>query len=150
MRAHRRLHAMQARARETHTLTIQWYSPGGLSAAGSDGMRRRTGTPEGKSRGKMQALATIPGVDPVSRMVKIGDTEVPVLEGGLHIPVGDMLDGAGQLRIRDGWEGVVVRLGPYDDPPLFGKRFRVVGIPEKSFVTARRLDVVDVTHLTVA
>jgi hypothetical protein len=31
------------------------------------------------------------------------------------------------------------------DPALLGRRFQVVSVPAKSFATARRLDVVEVT-----
>ena len=150
MKAPRRLRAMQARAETLHTLTLAWYSPNGKTAAGADGMVRRAAKAEGTTRGKMQAPSQLPGVDTPTRMVKIGDTELPVLSGALHIGIRDLLDGAGALRLKIGWECTVAAVGADDDPALLGRKYRVVDVPVKSFSTARRIDVVDVTHLAVA
>lgn len=149
MRATRRLRAMQRRTETMHTLTLRWYAPTGARTTGADGMEHRTGTDAGTTAGKVQANSMLPGNDMATKTVKVGSTELPVLMGKVHIGVDALLDSAGQLRLTAGWECVVEALGPADDPALLGDRYRVVGVPpKKSHMTARRLDVVDVTHLT--
>lgn len=148
MRGTRRLRSLQRNAEAEHTLTLEWYSPGG-TATGADGMERRTGVLETTTRGKVQSISTIPGVDVVTKTIKIGQTEVPVMSGGVHIPIGELIDETG-LRVKIGWECVVAACGPYDDQALLGSRYRVVAVPKKTHATARRLDVVDLTHLKVS
>lgn len=79
--------------------------------------------------------------DTYTRTVRVGDVDVPVLQGGLHIPLGARVP-----EIR--WEYVVTGVGPDDDRALLGRRYRVVSVPAKSFATARRLDVVEVPNAT--
>lgn len=76
--------------------------------------------------------------DTNTRTATVGGVERPVVEGGLHIPLT-----AGLPAI--GWELVCDATGPASDPSLVGRRWRVVDVPAKSFATARRLDVVEVS-----
>lgn len=144
MRSLRRLAAMQAQTEEHHTLTLEWYSPGGLVTVGE--YKERQAVPEGQCPGKVQARSRMGG-DTMTQYVKVDAVELPVLKGALHIPVRAMLTSTGALRVAIDWECVVVDLGPYDDTALLGCRYRVVDVPAKSHATARRLDVVDVTQL---
>lgn len=147
MRALRRLAAMQARTEEHHTLTFDWFSPGALVMVGE--FEERQAVAEGQTPGKIQARSRMGG-DTMVQMVRVGDVELPVMKGALHIPVNALLDVNGQLRLDEDWEAVVAGVSPdgYDDPALLGRRYRVVDVPAKSHQTARRLDVVDITQLT--
>jgi hypothetical protein len=80
--------------------------------------------------------------DAGTRYVTIGGVPRAVMVAGLHIPVSADLPVAGDQGI--GWEYAVTAVGPDDDPTLMSRRFLVVGVPAKSFATARRLDVVEV------
>jgi hypothetical protein len=66
-----------------------------------------------------------------------------VLRAGLHIPISSDLPTAGDRGV--GWEYEVTAIDSFDDPTLLGRRFLVVNAPAKSFATARRLDVVEVS-----
>lgn len=92
--------------------------------------------------GKVQS-GSKSGGDTATRFVRVGGVELPVASGGLHIPLGAPVPVAGE-QVGIGWEYIVAAVGPYDDPALMGRRFRVVGSPAKSYATARRLDVVEV------
>lgn len=126
-------------------LTLTAFSPNG-TAPNADGYDALAFKAEGSTVGKVQA-STVAGDDPRSRSVLIGGVERPVLEAGLHIPIGAPVPAAGVQR-GIGWEYVVTAVGPLDDPALVGMRFLVVAVPVKSKATARRLDVVDVTGLS--
>lgn len=147
MRAASRLGAMQARAQSLMTLTLTAYSPTGL-APGPDGYDIPGYSPEGSTFGKVQAGAQAGG-DTGTRYVKIGDTERPVLAGGLHIPITATIPTAGEERGQLGgaWEYLVTAVGPFDDPELLGRRYLVVAVPAKSLATARRLDVVELEEV---
>lgn len=119
------------------TLTLTAYSPSG-SAVVND-YKTLTYATEGTTRGKVAATA---GADTPTRTVRIGEVERPVLMGGLHIPISADLPVAGEQRGK-GWEYAVTAVGVADDPSLLGRRYLVVGVPGKSFATARRLDVVE-------
>ena len=82
--------------------------------------------------------------DSGTRYVNIGGVERPVIDGGLHIPLSAPVPVASEQR-GQGWEYEVTALGPADDPALLGRRYLVISVPAKSFATARRLDVVEVT-----
>lgn len=75
--------------------------------------------------------------DTNTRTATVGGVERPVVEGGLHIPLGAELP-------TIGWEFICTAVGASSDPTLLGRRWRVVDVPAKSFSTARRLDVVEV------
>lgn len=123
------------------TLTLAAYSPNGFTTDG-DGYDVPAFTSEGSTPGKIQG-GNRSGADTSPRMVRVGSVEKPVLEAGLHIPVSAPVPVAG-VRPGDGWKYVVTAVGPLDDPALLGREFLVVGVPAKSFATARRLDVVEV------
>lgn len=99
-----------------------------------DGLDVQTWTAKTPTIGK---LAGRGGRDTDTRTVTVGDVERPVIEGGLHIPLG-------AERPEIGWEYECTAVGPGSDPTLLGRRWRVVDVPAKSHATARRLDVVEV------
>jgi hypothetical protein len=83
-----------------------------------------------------------------TRMVNIGGSDRPVLEGGLHIPVDAFVDGSNKVLIAAGdrgvgWEFVCTAIGAGSSGSV-GARFLVVGTGLETFQTARRLDVVQV------
>lgn len=97
--------------------------------------------------GKIAGSSTAARDTPV-RTLRVGAVTRPVLEGGLHLPVGAFVV-AGVLQIvmsedpAAAWRLRVVgsRLG---DPSMVGRKYQVVGVPAKPWATARRLDVVEV------
>lgn len=146
MRGTARLGALQARTESDMTLTLAWYSDSTTTAV-VGGMERLVPTVEGTTVGKIQARSRLGG-DTLTQYVNVADgVQMPVMKGSLHIPVNALLDANGRLRLTDGWECEVTAVGPYDDPALLGRRYRVVDAPAKSRATARRLDVVDITRL---
>lgn len=132
--------AGQRAAEALMSLTLAAYAPSGTTLD-ADGFEVAGFTPMGQTFGKVQA-GTARGGDISERMVRIGDASFPVIEAGLHIPISAPVPAAGDRGI--GWEYVVTATGSAD-PALLGRRYLVVGVPAKSFATARRLDVVDVT-----
>lgn len=127
------------------SLTLAWYSPSGATSV-VNGMEEQGATPEGTTPGKVQASSQA-GSDTGSRSVDVAGVERLVMSGGLHVPVTALTDIAGTLRLAPGWECRVVAVADLADMALLGRRYRVVDVPVKSYATARRLDVVDVTHL---
>lgn len=130
------------------TLTLAAYSPTDEPTTDADGYQVQGYADEGTTPGKVQSGSQA-GSDAATRYVNIGGVDRPVLEGGLHIPLDRFLfDGlliqASEQRGK-GWEFEVESIGPADDPALLGMRYLVVGVPAKSFATARRLDVVRVS-----
>lgn len=124
----------QRRAEALMTLTLAAYSPGGKTTD-ADGMEVSGWTSEGSTFGKLQGSTS---KDAVTRSVSVGDVERPVIDEGLHIPV--------SAPVPDiGWQYEVTSVGGGADPALMGRRFQVVSAPAKSFATARRLDVVEVS-----
>lgn len=127
------------------SLTLTWSSPSGTKAL-VNGVERRGSTPQGTTPGKVQAAST-QGRDTDGRMTAVGGTEVPVMLSGIHIPHDALTDPSGALLLQVGWECQVTAVSDLADTALLGRRYRVEGVPAKSYATARRLDVVDVTHL---
>lgn len=121
------------------TLTLTAYSPDGFTIVG--GIETQAYAAEGTTRGKLQG-SSASVADAATRMVTVGGVSRPVLAGGLHVPVSADLPVAGDRGV--GWEYEVTAIDSHDDPTLLGRRFLVVGVPAKSFATARRLDVVEV------
>lgn len=113
--------------------TFTAYSNG---TAVVDGLKEDAWTDEYSTRGRVSGRAR--DGDTNTRTVTVGGVERPVVEGGLHIPLSAPLPAIG-------WEFVCDEVGPASDPSLVGRRWRVVDVPAKSFATARRLDVVEVT-----
>lgn len=124
------------------TLTLTAYSPNGTTTD-PDGYEIPAYADEGSTPGKVQAGSRA-GDDTAARYVRVGDVERPVLNAGLHIPIAADVPVASEQR-GIGWEYLVTAVGASDDPALLGKRFLVVSVPVKSFATARRLDVVEVS-----
>lgn len=133
---------LRAEAEAMMTLTVVAHVPTGgftTDAAGYQVPAYSTRTPHrAKAQDGSQA-----GSDGATRYVNIGGVERPVLTGGLHISIGAPVPVASEQR-GQGWEYVVTAVGAVDDPALLGRRFLVVGVPIKSYATARRLDVVEV------
>ncbi|WP_254070059.1 DUF6093 family protein [Pimelobacter simplex] len=134
---------LRQQAESMMTLTLAAYSPAGLTK-GPDGYDVPRFDPEGQTFGKVQAGAQAGGDTP-TRYGKIGGTDRPVLAGGLHIPITAKIPNPGEQRGQVGgaWEYEITAIGPADDPALLGRRYMVVGVPAKSYATARRLDVIE-------
>jgi len=101
-----------------------------------DGLQEQTWVHQGETPGKVAGRSR--QGDTNTRTETVGDVQRPVMEGGLHIPLSAPLPAIG-------WEFECTAVGPSSDPSLLGRRWRVVDVPAKSYATARRLDVVDVT-----
>lgn len=134
----------QRDAEREMTLTLTAHAPGGEPTRDADGYDVPGYEDKGTTSGKLQAGSQAGG-DAPTRHVTIGGVERPVVEGGLHIPISAPVPVASAQR-GQGWEYEVAALGAYDDPALLGRRYLVVSAPAKSFATARRLDVVDITE----
>lgn len=137
---------LQAQAESLMTLTLTAYSPAGTEPD-ADGYEVHQFADEGSTPGKVQS-GSQQGGDSATRYVNVGGVERPVIEGGLHIPLDRFVfDGllivASEQR-GQAWEFAVDSIGPADDPALLGRRYMVVGVPAKSFATARRLDVIEI------
>lgn len=100
-----------------------------------DGLDEQTWVHQGDTSGKIAGRSR--DGDTNTRTVNVGGLERPVVEGGLHIPLGAPLPAIG-------WEYVCTATGPASDPALLRRRWRVIDVPAKSYATARRLDVVEV------
>lgn len=121
------------------TLTLTPYIPAGTTT-GPDGDDIQSYDPQPTHKGKVQSGSQAGG-DTTTRYLSIGGVERPVLAAGLYIPIGAPVPVASEQRGL-GWEYEVSAIGPLGDPDLLGRRFLVVGVPAKSFATARRLDVI--------
>jgi hypothetical protein len=111
------------------------YSP--TAASTNDDEQEVAGfTPQGEALGKVSGRSR--EGDTNTRYESVGGIERPVIEGGLHIALEADIPSIG-------WEYACTAVGPDSDPQLVGRRYRVVDVPAKSYATARRLDVVDVT-----
>lgn len=115
--------------------TFAAYSPGGVTL-NEDDFEVEGFAAEGSTLGRL--TGGVYGRDTNTRLVSIGGVDRPVVEGGLHIPLDSNVPAIG-------WEYECIDAGPASDPGLVGRRYRVVDVPLKSYATARRLDVVDVT-----
>lgn len=102
-----------------------------------DGLDQPTWTERYETPGKI-ASRSRQGGDTNTRTMTIGDQERPILEGGLHIPLSADIPAIG-------WELECTAVSGSSDPVLVGRRYRVVDVPAKTFATARRLDVVEVS-----
>ena len=131
---------LRAEAEALFTLTLHAYSPGDPVTV--DGKKVPGWNDEGTTPGKVQSPSA-QGGDPVTQYLRIGDVDRPVITSGLHIPVDAAVPTEGKVR-GQAWEYVVEGVGPADDPALLGRRYMVVRVPSKSYLTARRLDVVEV------
>lgn len=144
----RELPGLRAAAESLMSLTLAAYSPSGTTTD-TDGYQVPAFATEAETSGKVQSGSQA-GQDTATRYVSIGGVDRPVLAGGLHIPLAAYVDPilstlsivASEQR-GVGWEFEVVAVGDAD-PALLGRRYLVVGLPVKSYATARRLDVVEV------
>lgn len=94
---------------------------------------------QGTTAGKI-AGTSVQTTDTATRTMTVGGMQLPVVEGGLHIPVSATMPAVGEYGT--GWEYELTTLGPLTDPSLLNSRWLVVSAPAKSYATARRLDVV--------
>lgn len=117
--------------------TFTTYSPSGTPTV--NGFEVPAYTSHGTTPGKVQGSSAQTS-DTATRTVKVGGVELPVVEGGLHIPIGSPVPVAGEYGT--GWEYVLTTPGSSTDPALLNSRWLVVNAPAKSYATARRLDVV--------
>lgn len=132
----------QAMAESLMTLTLTPHAPTGNYTTNPEGYEVPELLAQTPHVGKVQAGSQA-GSDVATRYVRVGAVDVPVISGGLHIPLGAPIPAAGE-ESGTGWEYAVTAVGPADDPALLGRRYRVVGAPAKSHATARRLDVIEV------
>lgn len=117
--------------------TFTAYAPSGKTTD-ADGMETEGYAQMGTMPGKVQSRSR--QGDTSVRTVSVGGVDRPVVEGGLHIPVDAPAPAYGPLGI--GWEYVLTTPGPFTPAELVGSRWLVVDSPAKSYMTARRLDVV--------
>lgn len=125
--------------------TFRAYSPGMGKVNGLD---ETTYTDEGETPGRLKGDASI---DTVTRTLTIGDSRLPIIDGGLRIPIDQFVAADGTLAIvaseqrGTAWEFECVAVGPKSDPAMLGSRWMVVNVPVGSYATARRMDVVEVS-----
>lgn len=122
------------------TLTLAPMEPDGFTTV--DGLKVQAYTQHEDTPGKVQG-GSQSTADTATEYMTLGGVRRPLLRGGLHIPVGAELPAAGDQGV--GWEYAVMEVGMDDDPTLLNRRYRVVNAPAKSYATARRLDVVEVS-----
>jgi hypothetical protein len=115
--------------------TFAAYSPA-VTTLDVNGYEVPAFTAQGSTKGKVQSRNR--EGDTNTRMIRVGDVDRPVIEGGLHIPLSATVPGIG-------WEYVCTAVGALSDVALLGRRWRVVDVPAKTYATARRLDVVEVS-----
>lgn len=133
----RTLPELRAQAISLMQDTFTAYSPGGTTTD-DDGFETPGWTSEYETLGRVSGRSR--EGDTNTHLTRIGTVDRPVVEGGLHIPLDAEVPAIG-------WELVCTAAGPGSDPGLVGRRYRVIDVPMKSYATARRLDVVDVTDL---
>jgi hypothetical protein len=122
------------------TLTFAPMEPDGFTTVG--GLEVQAYTQHDDTPGKVQG-GSASTADPATEYVTVGGVRRPLLRGGLHIPVGAPVPVPGDRGV--GWEYECTAVGPDDDPSLLNRRYLVVNAPAKSYATARRLDVVEVS-----
>lgn len=137
MRSATRLPAMRARANGLMADTFTAYAP--TTDTVVNGFEVDAYTSQGTTPGKIAGPST-QARDTNARTITVGNMELNVVEGGLHIPITATVPAAGEYGT--GWEYVLTALGPVTDPSLLDSRWLVVDVPAKSYATARRLDVV--------
>lgn len=124
--------------------TFTAYSPGAPTTV--NGFEVPGYTSQGTTPGKVQGPSA-QSSDTATRTVTVGGVELPVVEGGLHIPIEKFIDPTtDELLIKAGeygvgWEFVCTATSGVDRS-LLNSRWLVVNAPAKSYATARRLDVV--------
>lgn len=126
--------------------TFEAYAPNGTTQVGGLEVQAYAlqpftdvtpGTP-GKVQGGSASTA-----DTATEFVTIGGVKRPLLRGGLHIPISAQVPVGGDRGI--GWEYQCTAAADPADPALVGRRYLVVNVPAKTYATARRLDVVEVS-----
>jgi len=120
--------------------TFTAYSPNGTTTD-VNGYQVPAFASQGSTPGKIQSRQR--EGDAGARMVMVGGVMRPLLEGGLHIPISAPVPVAGDKGV--GWEYLCTAVGADSDAALANRRWLVYSVPAKTFATARRLDVVEVT-----
>lgn len=134
---------LRHQAESLMTLTLEAFEPTSQGWVNVDGVDQFDTTSKGTTVGRVEA-------NPTQRTVSIGGVDYPIVDSGLHLPIGAfVVDGelqiyGGQDR-GEGWEFVVTAVGALDAPELLGRRFLITSAPMKSSAVIRRLDVVDIT-----
>lgn len=116
--------------------TFTVYAPAGKTTD-VDGMESPAYTTIGTTRGKVQGRSK---GDTSARRINVAGVDRLVVDAGLHVAVDSPAPAQGNLGI--GWEYVLTTAGPATPADLVESRWLVVDSPAKSFMTARRLDVV--------
>lgn len=119
--------------------TFTAYSPTGDPATDPDGMETLEYYAQGTTLGKITG-GSRQSSDTAVREIRVGGVSRQVVEGGLHIPVDAPSPTGGDLG--EGWEYELTAVGPSTPADLLNSRWLVVDAPSKSYMTARRLDVV--------
>jgi hypothetical protein len=117
--------------------TFTAYAPTGKTK-NADGMEVAGYAVRGTTPGKVQSRSR--EGDTSARRVSVGGADRPVVEGGIHVPVDGLAPVGGNLGV--GWELVLTTPGPMTPAELTDSRWLVIDSPAKSYMTARRLDVV--------
>lgn len=108
-------------------------SPNGVDVLNDDGIEERGYTDEFYTRCKITGV-TRQRLDPSSVLVEEGGVKRPYVAAGLAIP-------SGSPRVKFGWVFEVLDVGPYSDPRIVGRKYKVHNDPASSLVTARRIDI---------
>lgn len=142
------LQELRQRAEELMTTTFVAYAPNG-EMTDDDGQTVLDFTSKGSTAGKVQGTSAV-GKDPVTRTISIGDVALPIVDEGVHLPIGAFIAEDGTLSLVAGakgvgWELEVTAVADVEDRALVGRRYLVVSAPAKSRATARRLDVVELS-----
>lgn len=124
----------QAASMMQDRLEFGTFTKGGQDA--DSGLEEPTFTAAFSTPGKIKGSPT--GAVQNVRMVEVGGTERPVIDGGVHIPA-DRAE-----VVRYGMFVRVVKVGPRSPRHLLGRVYRIEGESVTSNQTARRFDVVEV------
>lgn len=137
MRATARLSAFRIQAGSLLQDTFTAYAP--TTDTVVNGFETDAYASQGTTAGKI-AGPSAQTRDAATRTVTVGNMELPVVEGGLHLPI-TATPVAGEYGT--GWEYVLTTPGPGTPASLTNSRWLVVGgVTPKSHQTALRLDVV--------
>lgn len=130
----------QRAAESLMTDTFAAYAPGGRTAQDEGtGLEVPVLDARGSTPGKIQGPSQ-QSSDTNTRTETIGGVPVEVISGGLHIPVSSP-------KPEIGWEYQCTAVGPRSPAALLNTRYRVVNVPLKSWMTAYRLDVVQIPNV---
>jgi hypothetical protein len=125
---------------DAESLMLDTFTAYAATTQRVDGLNQTVWVEQYETPGKIAGRSRDSDTD--GRTVRVGGVDRLVVEGGLHLPMSiDPLD-----LPKVGWQFECSAVGPASDPSLLGRRWEVVDVPAKSYATARRLDVVEVTE----